>query len=242
MRVTLAPGHHATLTDRPLPLTPRFTGTELVVAPYGGPGERERFLAGTFGSQDVLWDTPDVLRFRPGDRGLAGVAFAVPEESAEEGWDPAGVPEAVPGGLRADDERDFRLEPATLLCRAPGDAVVAGVRDREVLTGPLDARVGIAPGVALLVRGGEFAGWTLTDPARYLADDPAPPAPATRALLTECLDLTTAPLLYAVEDGEPAALARLREAHETLRARPQDRRRAETLLALIATLVADFGG
>ncbi|MEV7288769.1 hypothetical protein AB0O01_30220 [Streptomyces sp. NPDC093252] len=241
MRVTLAPGHQATLTDRPLPLTPRFTGTELVVAPYDGPGERERFLAGTFGSQDVLWDTPDVLRFRRGDRGLAGAAFAVPEES-EGGWDPAGAAAAVPGGLRADDERDFRLEPATLLCRAPGDAVLAGVRDREVLAGPLDARVGIAPGVALLVRGGAFAGWTLTDPARWLADDPAPPAPATRALLTECLDLTTAPLLYAVEDREPAALAQLRGAHETLRARSEDRRRAETLLALIATLMEDFGG
>jgi hypothetical protein len=44
-----------------------------------------------------------------------------------------------------------------------------------------------------------------------------------------------------VVDGEPAALARLRSADESLRTQREDRHRADALLALIATLVEDYG-
>ncbi|MER7476385.1 hypothetical protein ABTX60_01825 [Streptomyces sp. NPDC126510] len=52
--------------------------------------------------------------------------------------------------------------------------------------------------MALLVQHGTVVGWSLTDLARYLttgfaASDPLPPVPATRRLLTECLDLVTTP-------------------------------------------------
>lgn len=96
----------------------------------------------------------------------------------------------------------------------PGDAVLTGLRDLDVLDEPLEARVGIAPDVALLVKHGAVVGWSLTDPARYLtigfaAPDADPPSDVTRRLLTECLDPVTQPVILDVEDREPTALARL---------------------------------
>ncbi|MFE7709116.1 hypothetical protein ACFU6I_25685 [Streptomyces sp. NPDC057486] len=62
--------------------------------------------------------------------------------------------------------------------------------------------------------------------------DPAPPSPATCALLSPCLDLVTDPLLEEVQDRNPAALARLWEVHQALRAQREDRHRAGALLSL----------
>ncbi|WP_238153762.1 hypothetical protein [Streptomyces xinghaiensis] len=81
--------------------------------------------------------------------------------------------------------------------------------------------------------------------ARYLttgfaAPGPNPPSPATRRLLTACLDLTTTPLLYEVKDRNPAALARLRAVDEALRSQREDRHWANALLALISNLVEDY--
>ncbi|MFJ2967288.1 hypothetical protein ACIPIC_33940 [Streptomyces collinus] len=202
----------------------------------------------TFGSQDWLWDLPDVFRFAPSGRRLVGAEFRIPEESA-----PAEVSarlpvprEVRPGGLRADKVEDFRHEVCTVLCRAPDDAVLTCLRDLDVLDEPLEARIGIAPDVALLVQHGTVVGWSLTDPARYLttgfaAPDPAPPVPATRRLLTECLDLVTTPVVDDLVDGEPAALARLQAADKALREQREDRHRADALLELIATYVEDYG-
>jgi hypothetical protein len=100
--------------------------------------------------------------------------------------------------------------------------------------------------VALLVQHGIVVGWSLTDPTRYLttayADpDPSPPSPATRRLLTACLDLITTPLLDEVKDRDPAALTRLRELEQALSAQPEDRRRADALLSLISSLAEDYG-
>ncbi|MER5363429.1 hypothetical protein [Streptomyces sp. NPDC002785] len=132
-----------------------------------------------------------------------------------------------------------------MLCRAPGDAVLTCLRDLDVLDEPLEARIGIAPDVALLVQHGSIVGWSLTDPARYLttgyaAPNPAPPSPATRRLLSACLDLITDPLLEEVRDREPAALARLRTVHQALQTQREDRHRADALFALIANLVEDY--
>ncbi|MGW4436199.1 hypothetical protein ACWELO_10625 [Streptomyces sp. NPDC004596] len=213
---------------------------------YADVEERERFLANTFGSQDWLWDAPDVLRFDPVSRELVGAEFRVPYASGETS---VGVPVLPPvrlGGLRADEVRDFRHEMCSVLCRAPGDTVLACLRDLDVLDEPVEACVGIAPDVALLVQDSAVVGWSLTDPARYLttayADpDPNPPSPATRRLLTECLDLLTSPVVDDLVDGEPAAVARLRAVDEALRAQREDRRRADALLSLIGTLVEDYG-
>ncbi|MGW0667763.1 hypothetical protein [Streptomyces sp. NPDC002746] len=119
------------------------------------------------------------------------------------------------------------------------------LRDLDVLDEPLDARIGIAPDVALLVQHGAVVGWSLMDPARYLTapssvPDAAPPSIATRRLLTECLDLITQPVIWDVEDGDPAAVARLRAADDALRTQPEDRRRADALHTLIAQLVEDY--
>ncbi|KND34689.1 hypothetical protein [Streptomyces acidiscabies] len=241
-------GWSATVTGEPLDLVPRLLGTSLIVSPYGDRVEREKFLADTFGSQDLLWDLPDVFRFTPNDRRLAGTELRIPEESAsaEDSARLPVTPEVRPGGLRADEVRDFRHEMCTVLCRAPGDAVLTCLRDLDVLDEPLEARIGIAPDVALLVQHGTVVGWSLTDPAQYLtpgfaAPDPAPPSPATRRLLTECLDLITPPLIDDVVDGDPAALIRLRTADDSLRAQREDRHRADALLTLIATYVEDYG-
>ncbi|MDX3799309.1 hypothetical protein [Streptomyces sp. AK04-3B] len=247
-KVTFDGGWSATVTDEPLDLVPRLLGTFLIVSPWADRVQREKFLADTFGSQDLLWDLPDVFRFAPSDRRLVGAEFRIPEESAS-AEDSARLPvppEVRPGGLRADEVKDFRHEMCTVVCRAPGDAVLTCLRDLAVLDEPLEARIGIAPDVALLVQHGAVVGWSLTDPARYLtpgfaAPDPDPPSPATCRLLTECLDLITPPVVDDLVDGEPAALARLRAADEALRNQQEDRHRADALLGLIATMVEDYG-
>jgi hypothetical protein len=248
MYVTFEGGLRATVTDGPRPGPPRFAGSSVEITGHADVRARERFLAATFGSRPWLWDTPDVLRFSPDNRELVGAEFQMPYVSA--GSDTTTrvpvMPAVRPGGLRADEVRDFRLEMCTVLCRAPGDAVLVCLRDLDVLDAPLEARIGIAADVALLVQHGTVVGWSLADPARYLttafADpDPSPPSDATRRLLGECLDLVTQPVFDEAMDGEPAALARLRAADDALRLQREDRHRAEALLALIATMVEDCG-
>ncbi|MGW0777560.1 hypothetical protein ACWD01_28815 [Streptomyces sp. NPDC002835] len=238
----------ATVTDDPLTVTPRFAGGSVSLVAYADVKERELFVADTFGSEHWLWDMPDVFRFAPDSRKLVGAELQMPYVSAySETSDRVPVMPAVrQGGLRADEVRDFRHEMCTVLCRAPGDAVLTCLRDLDVLDEPLEARVGIAPDVALLVQHGAVVGWSLTDPAKYLttayADpDPTPPSPATRRMLTECLDLMNTSVVDDLVDGEPAAVARLRAADATLRAQREDRHRADALLELIATYVEDYG-
>ncbi|GAA1011267.1 hypothetical protein STXM2123_4294 [Streptomyces sp. F-3] len=248
IRLTFNGAWRATVTDDPLPITPRFTGGSVIIAPYADAKERGQFLANTFGSQDWLWDNPDVLRFDPISRQLVGAEFRMPEESAS-AEDSARLPDTPtvrPGGLRADEVQDFRHEMCTVLCRAPGDTVLTCLRDPDVLDEPLEARIGIAPDVALLVQHGTVVGWSLTDPVRYVtigfnAPDPNPPSPSTRRLFTECLDLITTPVADDVVDSEPAALARLRAADKALRAQPEDRRRADALLEMISSLMELYG-
>ncbi|HEY8985032.1 MAG TPA: hypothetical protein VIU15_36340 [Streptomyces sp.] len=247
-RVRFDGGWGATVTAEPLRLTPRLADTFMIVSPCTDRTEREEFLADTFGSQDRLWDLPDVLRFDPSGRRLVGVEFRIPEESApaEDAARLPATPAVRPGGLRADEITDFRHEVCSVLCRTPGDTVLTCLRDLDVLDEPLDARIGIAPDVALLVQHTTVVGWSLTDPARYLTTDfaspaPAPPTPATRRLLTECLDLITTPVIDDLVDGEPAALARLHAADNSLRTQQEDRHRADALLSLIATYVEDYG-
>ncbi|WP_405696677.1 hypothetical protein [Streptomyces sp. NBC_01185] len=238
----------ATVTDNPLHLVPGFTGTSVCVAPYSDGVEREKFLVETFGSQEWLWDTPDVLRFNPDSRELEGVEFRLPEESAsaEETARLPVVPAARPGGLRAEEVREFRHRSATVLCRASGDTVLTCLRDLEVLSGPLEARIGIASDLALIVQHGDVVGWSLSNPARYLTTafaepDPDPPHPATQQLLGECLDLITQPMIYEVEGREPTAVVRLRAVDAALRNQRYDRHRADALLSLIGNMVEDYG-
>ncbi|MFF3397436.1 hypothetical protein ACFYW6_02835 [Streptomyces sp. NPDC002659] len=248
MKLTFDGDWRATVTDDPLHLTPRFAGDSVRVMHYADVMERERFVADTFGSQDWLWDTPDVFRFDPDSRKLVGAELQMPYLSAyaETSVRVPVMPAIRQGGLRADEVREFRHEMCTVLCRAPGDAVLTCLRDLDVLDEPLESCIGIAPDVTLLVQHSAVVGWSLTDPVQYLttayADpDPDPPSSATRRLLTECLDLVTEPVVDDVADGEPAALARLRAADETLRAQREDRHRADALLELIATYVKDYG-
>ncbi|GAX53720.1 hypothetical protein [Streptomyces olivochromogenes] len=99
---------------------------------------------------------------------LVGAEFQLPGESAsvEHSARLPDTPAVRPGGLHADEVRDFWLKMCAVLCRTPGDAVLTGPRDLDVLDEPLEARVGIAPDVALLVQHGTVVGWSLTDPAR----------------------------------------------------------------------------
>lgn len=238
----------ATVTDEPLPWVPRLLGVTLVVAPYADRFERHDFGVRTFGSEDFLWDDPDYVRFDKADRSLVGVELRMPEEAAtaeESARLPVG-PAVLPGGLRADEVRDFGQRPGTVLCRAPGDEVLTVLRDPAVLDAPLDARVGIATDVALLVQGGRVVGWSLTDPARYVtagyeAPEPDQPSDATRRLFTDCLDFVTTPLVEDLIDGEQAALRKLRVTERALRSRTEDPLRTRTLLALIATSVDAYG-
>ncbi|WP_314246305.1 hypothetical protein [Streptomyces sp. DSM 40907] len=249
MKLTLDGDWTATVTGDPLDIAPRFDFRDFRVriATYADVKERDRFQSGTFGSREWLWDTPDELWFDPAGRELVGAELRLPSWVADAA-DAARVPAAPlvrASGLRADRVRDFRLEVTTELCRAPGDTVLTCLRDLDVLDEALEARIGIAPDVALLVQSGTAVGWSLTDPVRYLTTtfappDPAAPAPATRRLFTACLDLVTLPLIDEVTDREPAALARLRAVDEALRNQREDRHRADALTALIADLVEDY--
>ncbi|MFJ6485278.1 hypothetical protein ACIQK6_34895 [Streptomyces sp. NPDC091682] len=250
MKLTIDDGWTATVAGEPLDIAPRFDFRDFCVrvAPYADVEEGQRFGGGTFGSGQWLWDTPDELRFDRLSRELVAAELQLPRWVVDE-EDSARVPAEPlvrPGGLRADEVRDFRLEVTTDFCRAPGDAVLTCLRDLDVLDEPLETRIGIAPDVALLVQRGVVVGWSLTDPVRYLTSgyadpDPAPPSPATRRLFTECLDLVTDPVVDDLVDGVPAALARLRAVDEALRNQREDRHRADALLALIATYVEDYG-
>ncbi|MGW2474522.1 hypothetical protein [Streptomyces sp. NPDC001665] len=247
MRLKFDGGWPATVTGGPLDLVPRLLGTFLIISPYMNRVEREKFLADTFGSQDVLWDLPDILCFAPGDRRLVGAEFRIPEKSAS-AEDSARLDltaEVRPGGIRADEVKDFRQEMCTVLCRAPGDSVLTCLRDIEVLDAPLEARVEIAPSVSLLVQHGTVVGWSIVDPVRcltasYATPDHNPPTPATRRLFSECLDLTTEPLVFDLSEGEPAALERLRAADQALRGQQEDRHRADALRTFIGQLVEDY--
>ncbi|MGW0582043.1 hypothetical protein ACWD25_40310 [Streptomyces sp. NPDC002920] len=249
MRITIDDNWTATVTDDPLHISPRFDFRDfrVRVATYANVEERGRFLLDTFGSQPWLWDTPDELRFDQAGRDLVGAEFQIAGEAAdaEDSARLPATPPVRPGGLRADEAQDFRLEVTTELCRAPGDTELTCLRDLDVLDEPLQARIGIAPDVALLVQHGTVVGWSLTDPARYLttgfaAPDPTPPSPATRLLLTACLDLITTELLDEVRDRVPAALNQLRALHQSLRAQREDRHRIDALLSFVADLVEDY--
>jgi hypothetical protein len=250
VKLTLDDDWTATVTGAPLPLTPRFdfAGQRVRLATYGDVREQEQFQLDTFGSQDWLWDAPDEARFDPESRQLVGLQFQLPYETAgpEESARVPALPRVTPGGLRADEAKDFRLEPATELCRGPEDEVFTCLRDLDVLDEPLEARVGIARDVALLVQHGTVVGWSLTDPVQFLTSgfgtpDPAPAAPATRPLFTESMDLTTSPLLDELRRRNPSVLARLRALHAALRAQQEDRHRVDALLALIGDLFEDYG-
>ncbi|MFE3517576.1 hypothetical protein [Streptomyces sp. NPDC059166] len=247
MKLTFDDNWCAMVTDNPLNTAPGFTGNSVHVAPYTNAVERERFLVDTFGSQELLWDIPDVLRFNPAGRQLAGLEFQLPEESAsaEDAARLPVAPTARPGGLRADEARDFRHGSTTVLCRTPGDTVLTCLRDLDVLADPIEARVEIAPDLALVIQHSNVVGWSLTNPVQYLTTafakpDPNPPALATHQLLTECLDLITQPVIFEVEDHEPAAVARLRAVADALRNQRYDRHRADALLSLVANMVEDY--
>ncbi|WP_405487507.1 hypothetical protein [Streptomyces sp. NBC_00096] len=124
MKLTIGDEWTATVTGDPLSITPRFDFWDLSVsiATYANVEERERFLLDTFGSHPWLWDTPDELHFDPAGRNLVGAAFqiAVGFADAEDWARVPATPLVHPGGLRADEARDFRLEVTTELCRAPG--------------------------------------------------------------------------------------------------------------------------
>ncbi|MEU2751824.1 hypothetical protein ABZ613_37075 [Streptomyces collinus] len=157
MSITIDDNWTATVTDDPLHITPRFDFRDfrMRIATYTNVEERGRFLLDTFGSEPWLWDTPDELRFDQAGRELVGAEFQIPGVEAADAEDSARVPATPlvhPGGLRADQAQDFRLEVTTELCRAPGDAVLTCLRDLDVLDEPLEARIGIAPDVALLVQ------------------------------------------------------------------------------------------
>ncbi|MEU0438753.1 MULTISPECIES: hypothetical protein [unclassified Streptomyces] len=249
MRLTFDGDWHATVTNEPLTVTPRLVdGASLKLTACANREETDRFVAGTFGSHEWLWDAVDSLRFDRDTRRLAGAEFRIPEEAADPEdcarlpHTPDVHPAVRPGGLLADEIRDFRHEPCTVICRAPDDSVLTCLRDLQVLDSPLEARIGIAPDVALLVQHGSVVGWSLTDPVRHLttgydAPDPAPPSPATRRLFTACLDFVTTPGVWDLVDGEPDAVARLLATDQALSDQKEDRHRADALRALLSSSI-----
>ncbi|MTE21490.1 hypothetical protein F0L17_20715 [Streptomyces sp. TRM43335] len=236
------------VTGVPLPFAPRLAldVPQVIVGEFTNRAEFEQQAHTTFGSLQWLWSGEDDLRFDKESRELVAIGLHLPNEAA-----PAkaavritgGLPTRQ-GGLRATEVRDFGMPQATVLqCDAEAAELVC-LRDLAVLDAPVEARIGIAPGLALLVQGGAAVGWSLTDPARYLTSgyttpDPAPPSPDTRQRLAECLTLFTRPLVDEVMDKESNAWHRLRVTERALRSRREDRRRVEILHRLVVRVIED---
>jgi hypothetical protein len=155
------------------------------------------------------------------------------------------MPPALPGGLRADTTADFALPQTTVFCCTSEAGELRCFRNAGVLDEAMDARIAIAPDVHLLVQKGTVAGWSLTDPARYLTDgfaepETAPPSHTTRLRLAECLKLVSAPLVDQVMDQDTAAWRRLRATERALHDQRDDRRRADVLLQVVSRLIEDY--
>ncbi|MGW5459331.1 hypothetical protein [Streptomyces sp. NPDC003996] len=232
----------------PLAHTPRFdiTTPAVTVAEYTDMTGRERLLGKTFGSTQWLWAATDDVYFDRESRELVGISFFVPSlfASAQAGNPPAGPPPHS-SGLRADVAEPFELPQTAAFHCDPEATELRCVRDPGLLDVMPDARVGIARDLALLVRDGQMIGWSLSDPARYLTSgldqpDPAPPCPATRLRLAECLALVSEPLVDEVMDQEPDAWRRLRETERALREQSDDRRRRDALHEVVSRLIEDY--
>ncbi|MBV9025425.1 MAG: hypothetical protein JO362_16905 [Streptomycetaceae bacterium] len=249
MKFSIGDTLSAETTGNPLKFTPRFDITSpcVIVAGYADPEGRERLLGATFGSMQWLWSEIDEVRFDPHSRELVGATFYVPRELA-----PAQVcqglsddPRPQPAGLRADAVEEFSLPQATVFCCGSDAAELTCLRDLGALDGPLDARISIGPDVDLLVQGNAVVGWSLTDPARYLTDgfadpDTAPPSPATRLRLAECMELVSSPLVDEVMDQDADAWRRLRATERALRDQRDDRHRADVLHRVVSRLIEDY--
>ncbi|MEU5400609.1 hypothetical protein ABZ348_15120 [Streptomyces sp. NPDC005963] len=249
MRISVSAGSTVETAGHPLAFSPRFDffGLQVIVAGYGSPAERERQLPHTFGSMQWLASESEHFRFDHDSQELCSATFFVPPVSA-----PAGAlrhtrdwPTPLRSGLRADPPGDFDLTQASVFSYTTGTDELRSFRDTTLLATTPDARIEIAPYVCLLVQGGTVAGWSLTDPARYLTDGFAepenePPSPTTRTLLADCLDLVSSPLVEDVMDKEPDAWLRLRTTERALREQPDDRGRANILHRVISRLIEDY--
>lgn len=249
VKITVGDTMIAETTDRPLAFTPRFDfcDLQLIVAGYADPAGRERQLPDTFGSMQWLWSQDEHFRFDRGSRELCSITFFVPPQSVSvpQGHAVHDEPRTQAGGLRADAAREFAMPQATVFHCDPGATELRCLRDIGVLDRGLDARLGIAPDVALLVQEGVVVGWSLGDPARYLTDgfaepQPAPPAPATRLRLAECLQLVSSPLVDQVMDEDADAWHRLRATERALLEQQDDQPRAEILHRVISRLIEDY--
>ncbi|WP_445067963.1 hypothetical protein [Streptomyces sp. SAS_281] len=234
----------AATTGRPLAYTPRFDfrDLQLIVAGYADAAGRERELPETFGSMRWLWSRDEYVRFDRGSRELRSLTLFLParyvSEAARRG------PRTRAAGLRADMAGEFGMPQATVFHCDPAAGALSCLADVRLLGEEPDARLGIAPGLDLLVYEGAVAGWSLVDPARYLTDgfaEPpsAPPAATTRMRLAECLELVSSPLVDGVMDAAPEAWQRLRTVERALREQREDRARADVLHGVISRLIED---
>ncbi|MFI1186495.1 hypothetical protein [Streptomyces californicus] len=239
----------AVVTDTPLTSHPRLALDipQLLLGEFTNRAKFEQLLPRTFGSQEWLGSENDDLLFDNTSRELVGMGLHLPAVSAppQVGVRLHAEPPTVRGGLRAQEVRDFFLAQTTVLYCDPEATELTCLRDLAVLDDPLDARLGIAPGLALMVQAGAAVGWRLTDPVQYLTTgyavaDPTPPAPATRLRLAECIALITRPLVDDVMDKEPGAWHRLRRTERALREQREDLSRAAALHRLVARLIEDY--
>ncbi|MFE9696470.1 hypothetical protein [Streptomyces sp. NPDC006270] len=249
MKITVGDAMIAETTDRPLTSTPRFDfrDLQLIVAEYADPAGREEQLSDTFGSMQWLWSQDEHFRFDRGSRELSSATFFVPQlyVSVPPGRTARDRPRTRACGLRAGAAREFAMPRTTVFHCPPEATELLCLQDIDILDRELDARLGIAPDVALLVQRGAVVGWSIGDPARYLTDgfhDPQPslPDPATRLRLAECLELVSSPLVDLVMDDDEEAWRRLRATEHALREQRNDRQRAEILRGVISRLIEDY--
>ncbi|WP_229068503.1 hypothetical protein [Actinoplanes sp. DH11] len=218
----------------------------VALGPYSDRVQHERFVLETAGSVDWFSTVEvDEFRFDVESGLLRGVALRVPEHTVSAGRCAEGLTqvEELRGAPRLIDIANFQVpstasrlfEQGALMCLTEGSD--QGSKD--------PVWVNIAPGLSLLIVGGDYAGWRLKDAASALEDsDNHPPrAEIDDELvrgLEEYLELTSFPYSDRIFDADLGVREKLEGISQRLRVDVGENRRREILVAQIDRLIMDW--
>lgn len=249
MEITLIDSIAAYISGEPVSHSPRyvFSGPLIEIGAYTDRTQRGVEITDTFGSLRWLWADDDEMRFHRSNGDLSSVCLYVPGElcSRPEIFTQWLDTPVLHGSLRLSPEQNFAL-PQTVVQWADECARhLICLRDTQSTTAGENYRLRFAPDTDLLVINDHWAGWMITDPARYLTADwngpcATEPDEATRSALGACLRLTTSPGVEEIMDGDDTSWQLLRSTAESLRKQQVDRDRASILLSVLDQLIEDY--
>lgn len=204
--------------------------------------EYHRLMKETFGSTS---DWTDEYRFDNASREIRSVILHVPEKpgdtSVAADWCTSPL---ITGGVVPEESEPFAIEPVDFRALTEdGGALVCTLAPR--VTAPR-WRLQISPELVLLFEGDQYAGWALWNPVSNLApwdremtQGCAAPA-GTLAAIRELHQTITPEAVVALTNGEPGALARLRQLTLIVESLPVSPQR-DALLRKVEEMLETFG-